>query len=147
MVQTQLELQKLKRGSQPWLFPKVLDSPYQAIYNAFKFLELRYPRTSLDFSTCQMVFERVYRNKIFSDFPLFFVTIFEEENWGGSFLRNNSQTCGASCSKPIFLRQNLSKMEQSCRNVQLFSSLKNLQAIYLLPRIEFSQDTVAYVPG
>ena len=31
-----------------------------------------------------MVFERVYRNKIFSDFPLFFlVTIFEEENWGG----------------------------------------------------------------
>ena len=31
-----------------------------------------------------MVFERVYRNKVFSDFPLFFlVTIFEEENWVG----------------------------------------------------------------
>ena len=29
-----------------------------------------------------MVFERVYRNKIFSDFPLFFVTLFEKENWG-----------------------------------------------------------------
>ena len=72
-----------------------------------------------------MVFERVYRNKVFSDFPLFFlVTIFEEENWVGgggggavSFLRNNSPTWGANCSKPMFLPENLSKMEQSCRNV------------------------------
>ena len=72
-----------------------------------------------------MVFERVYRNKVFYDFPLFFlVTIFEEENWVGgggvgavSFLRNNSQTWGANCSKPMFLPENLSKMEQSCRNV------------------------------
>ena len=152
MVQTQLELQKLTAGSQPWLFPKVLDFPYQAIYNAFKFLQLGYPRTSLDFSKCYMVFERVYRKKIFSDFPLTFLSLFSRKKigvgaGGMSFLRNNSQTWGANCSKPIFLPENLSKMEQSCRNVQLLSSLNiSRQSICFLEQI-FHRTQLVSVPG
>ena len=74
MVQTQLELQKLTAGLPTMAFSKGLRLPLVGFYNAFKFLELGYPR-------------------------------------------NNSQTWGANCSKPIFLPENLSKMEQSCRNV------------------------------
>ena len=121
MVQTQLELQTLTRGSQPWVFPKALDFPYQAIQNALSFQNCAILGRLQTFRILDGI-ERVYRNKIFSDFPHFCVTIFEKKivggGGGGPFLKITVKYGEPIAQNPFFSPKIFQKWNS---HVEMFS--------------------------
>lgn len=152
MVQTQLELQKLtaRLPTIHGFFHRSQTSLTRLSTMPLSFQNWDILGRLQTFRNVRWYLKEFTETRYFLIFFFFFLSLFSKKKIGVgavSFLRNNSQTWGANCSKPMFLPENLSKMEQSCRNVQLFSSLTiSRESICFLEQI-FHRTQLLSVPG